>query len=564
MARSSTYCTDVGKVTKSPIFHVNGDDPEALVHTVRLAVEYRQQFHTDVFIDVLSYRKYGHNEGDEPRFTQPLLYKAIASHPNTRDIYADKLINEGIYNQDEIDQIIKDYDEILDDKTPKARELKKVIIPQFLKEDWGKFKYSSQEDFEKEVSTGVDRKKLLDLAVKINKLPKDKVFLSKIVKLLEERTKMAQNGQVDWAMGELLAYASLITEGHSVRITGQDSVRGTFSHRHAAVIIEDTDLQYFPLKNLEPDQVRFDIYNSLLSEYGVMGFEYGYALSTPQSLTIWEAQFGDFANVAQVVIDQYIGSAEEKWGLMNGLVLLLPHGFEGQGPEHSSARIERFLSIAAKGNMQIINPTNPANLFHVLRQQLKRNFRVPLIIFTPKSLLRHPKCISSLTDLEKGSFNEVIDDDNVDIEEVRRTVFCSGKIYYDLLAKKEEFEARDVAIIRIEQLHPFPHKKVEQMVKKYKNNLLNLWVQEEPENMGPWYYIQNQMNKYRILPVTRQASGSPAVGLFKIHEMQQKEIVNKVFRRCDCELKNKYCGLQCVVGSSRNEVIKQHNYFEKK
>jgi 2-oxoglutarate dehydrogenase E1 component len=562
--RSSTYCTDVGKVTKSPIFHVNGDDPEALVHTVRLAVEYRQQFHTDVFIDVLSYRKYGHNEGDEPRFTQPLLYKAIASHPNTRDIYADKLINEGIYNQDEIDQIIKDYDEILDDKLQKARELKKVIIPQFLKEDWGKFKYSSQEDFEKEVSTGVDRKKLLDLAVKINKLPKDKVFLRKIVKLLEERTKMAQNGQVDWAMGELLAYASLITEGHSVRITGQDSVRGTFSHRHAAVIIEDTDLQYFPLKNLEPDQVRFDIYNSLLSEYGVMGFEYGYALSTPQSLTIWEAQFGDFANVAQVVIDQYIGSAEEKWGLMNGLVLLLPHGFEGQGPEHSSARIERFLSIAAKGNMQIINPTNPANLFHVLRQQLKRNFRVPLIIFTPKSLLRHPKCISSLTDLEKGSFNEVIDDDNVDIEEVRRTVFCSGKIYYDLLAKKEEFEARDVAIIRIEQLHPFPHKKVEQMVKKYKNNLLNLWVQEEPENMGPWYYIQNQMNKYRILPVTRQASGSPAVGLFKIHEMQQKEIVNKVFRRCDCELKNKYCGLQCVVGSSRNEVIKQHNYFEKK
>lgn len=561
-ARSSTYCTDIGKVTKSPIFHVNGDDVEALVHTIRIALEYRQTFHTDVFIDILCYRKYGHNEGDEPRFTQPLLYKIIADHPNPRDIYAEKLIIQGIYSREEIDIIMKDYEDILDEKLLQARELKKVSIPQFLKSEWKDFRFAQPSDFEKTVKTGVSRKVLLELSDLLNRLPGEKAFFKKIIKLYEDRSRMVKEDRLDWAMGELLAYASLLKEGHPVRISGQDVIRGTFSHRHAGVVIEDTDQQYFPLKNLYPDQARFEIYNSLLSEYGVLGFEYGYALATPAGLTIWEAQFGDFHNVAQVIIDQYISSAEEKWGLMNGLVLYLPHGFEGQGPEHSSARMERFLNLSANNNMQIVNPTSPANLFHLLRQQLKRDFRLPLVIFTPKSLLRHPRCVSGIDDFENGQYQDVIDDPDTDIPEVRRVVFCTGKIYYDLLEKKEEFNARDIALIRMEQLHPFPEQKVAGILKKYRNNLLTLWVQEEPENMGAWYYIQNRMRKYHIVPVTRLPSGSPAVGLYKIHDMQQKEIIEKVFRRCDCDLLNKYCGLQCMVGSSRKEILKQHYYFK--
>lgn len=562
-ARSSTYCTDIGKVTKSPIFHVNGDDVEAMVHTIRIAMEYRQIFHTDVFIDILCYRKYGHNEGDEPRFTQPLLYKAIAKHPNPRDVYAKKLISQNIYTEKQLEQYKDDFESILEIKLNKAKELKRVTITQFLKEEWNGFRYGIEEDFHTQIPTGVSKEILDNLILKINELPGDKKFFRKIVKLMEERINMGKAGQIDWAMGELLAYASLLTEGHPVRVSGQDSVRGTFSHRHAAVVIEDTDQKYFPLKHLSEDQASFEIYNSLLSEYGVMGFEYGYSLATPKALTIWEAQFGDFANVAQVIVDQYISSAEEKWGLMNGLVLLLPHGYEGQGPEHSSARIERYLILAARGNMHIVNPTTPANMFHLLRQHIKRDFRVPLIVFTPKSLLRHPKCTSSLTELSENKFMPVIDDSEVDVNEVRRVVLCSGKIYYDLLEKKEEYKALDIALVRVEQLHPFPLEEIKKILGKYKNNLLTLWVQEEPENMGPWYYVQNLMRGMDIIHVSRQASGSPAVGLLKIHNFQQKEIVEKVFRKCDCELKNKYCGLQCVVGSSREEILKQHYYFEK-
>ncbi len=561
-ARSSTYCTDIGKVTKSPIFHVNGDDVEALVHTMQIAMEYRQLFHSDVFIDILCYRKYGHNEGDEPRFTQPLLYKAIAAHPNPRDIYAEKLINEGIYTKKQIETLKNDFDSILEEKLARSKELKKVTITQFLKEEWSGYRYGEEEDFENPIPTGVPHQTIVQLIKKINELPQEKKFFKKIVRLMEERIKMGEGGKIDWAMGEILAYATLLTEGHPVRISGQDSVRGTFSHRHAGVVIEDTDQLYFPLKNLSPEQASFEIYNSLLSEYGVMGFEYGYALTTPKTLTIWEAQFGDFANVAQVIVDQYISSAEEKWGLMNGLVLFLPHGYEGQGPEHSSARIERYLVLAARGNMHIVNPTSPSNFFHLLRQHMKRDFRVPLIVFTPKSLLRHPKCISSISALSESRFMPVIDDENVDIVEVRRVVLCSGKVYYDLLERKEEFGARDIALVRIEQLHPFPMKEIRKILRKYKNNLLTLWVQEEPENMGPWYYVQNMMRKLEIIHVARQPSGSPAVGLLKLHNIQQNEIINKVFRKCDCELKNKYCGLQCVVGSSRENILKQHHYFE--
>ncbi len=562
-ARSSTYCTDIGKVTKSPIFHVNGDEVESLLHTVEMAMEYRQRYATDVFIDILCYRKYGHNEGDEPRFTQPLLYKAIAKHPNTRDIYAEYLVEKGIYNNEQILEFEKDYDDILEGKLEAAKLLKKVYIQRFLKDDWKGFKYASLSDFSKHIDTGVTRDKLLKVADQINQLPADKNFIKKIRRLVADRKKAVEENRLDWALGELLAYGTLLTEGYPVRISGQDSVRGTFSHRHAGFVIEDTDQQYIPLKNLDDAKAPFEIYNSPLSEYGVLGFEYGYALAVPNGLTIWEAQFGDFNNVAQVIFDQYISSAEEKWGLMNGIVAFLPHGFEGQGPEHSSARIERFLNMAARNNMHIVNCTTPANLFHILRKHLHANYRTPLIIFTPKSLLRHPKCVSTLEEFESDTFQEVIDDPDVDVNEVRRVVYCSGKIYYELLERKEEFKARDLALVRIEQLHPFPIEEVRKINKKYKNNLLSLWVQEEPGNMGPWRHIQQEMAEIIPEPVTRQASGSPATGLTKVHLMGQEEIIQKVFRKCDCDLKHIYCGLQCVVGSSRKEILKQHQYFQK-
>lgn len=560
-ARSSTYCTDVGKVTKAPIFHVNGDDVEALVHVVRLAMEYRQSFYTDVFIDILSYRKYGHNEGDEPRYTQPVLYKQIANHPNPRDIYAEQLIKEGVYTPDEIKKLENDFDSFLEEKLEISKKLGKVKIQQFLHGDWKDFKYAEKEDFEKHYTSKITKELLFFLANKINYLPENEKFIRKTHKLVEERMRMMEEESIDWAMGELLAYGSILFSGHSVRISGQDSVRGTFAHRHAAHIIEDTDKTFTPLKYIDKSQGAFNIYNSPLNEYGGLGFEYGYALAYPKGLTIWEAQFGDFHNVAQVIVDQYISSAEEKWGLMNGLVLYLPHGFEGQGPEHSSARIERFLSNAARNNMQIINLTTPSNLFHILRESVYRNFRVPLIIFTPKSLLRHPKCKSSLDELVNGKFREVIDDENVDINEVRRLVFCSGKVYYDLLERKEELNARDIALVRIEQLHPFPTSQIAAIRKKYKNVLLTLWVQEEPHNMGAWRHVQHEFKEWDILPVARQASGSPATGLFKLHQIGQKEIINKVFRECICENQLKYCGLKCHDGSIREEILKQHQYF---
>ncbi len=561
-ARSSTYCTDIGKVTKAPVFHVNGDDVEALVHTVILAMKYRQEFHTDVFIDILSYRKFGHNEGDEPRFTQPILYKKIENHPSPLEIYVQRLIKEGIYNKDEITNHIEEFDSILETKLEASKKIKKTKIKQFLLEDWKGFKYPDNEDFKKTIPTGIKKENIAFLEEKINYLPADNKFFRKTHKLIKDRKKLFKQGKVDWAMAELLAYGSLLQEGHPVRISGQDSVRGTFAHRHAAHVIEDTDKTFTPLRYIARDQPKFQIYNSPLNEYGVLGFEYGYALAKPTGLVVWEAQFGDFINVAQVIIDQYVASAEEKWGLMNGLVLYLPHGFEGQGPEHSSARIERFLSVTARNNMQIVNLTTPANFFHVLRQHLNRNFMVPLIIFTPKSLLRHPKVISEINELESGVFREVYDDDDVNVDEVRRVVFCSGKVYYDLLHRKEKLIARDVALVRIEQLHPLPYDQIKKIVSKYKNALLHIWVQEEPENMGPWYYIQNQLHEFKLLAVTRVPSGSPATGLSRIHQIQQEEIIDKVFRECDCELQNKYCGLQCMVGKSRKQILKQHKYFQ--
>jgi len=560
-ARSSTYATDIAKVTRCPVFHVNGDDVEAVVYTVELALEYRQKFKTDVFIDLLCYRRYGHNEGDEPRFTQPLLYKEIAKHPNPFQIYAKQLQDQKVLSDEDVKAAEAEYEAMLDSKLELAKLSGKVKIDQFLYSTWKEYIYPSDKDHFETYLTKFDKDQLYKLALAMNTLPEGKSFFSKIVKLFDDRKKMVAEDKLDWAMGELLAYATLLSEGHPIRLSGQDSERGTFSHRHATVRIEDSEEKYYPLRNLQTPQAQFDVYNSLLSEYGVLGYEYGYALARPNTLTLWEAQFGDFHNVAQPVIDQYISSAEEKWGLKNGLVMLLPHGYEGQGPEHSSARIERFLILAAGGNMNILYPSNPANMYHALRRVMKRPYRVPTVIFTPKSLLRHAECVSSVADLADGTFHEVYDDTQTDVAEVRRLVFCTGKIYYDLLAKKRELNARDVAIIRIEQLHPFPKKQIKQIIKKYPNVLLKLWVQEEPENMGAWFYIQREMSFTELTLVARVQSGSPAVGLNKLHVIGQNELVYKVFRKCDCDLKNVYCGLQCVVGKSREEILKQHTYL---
>jgi 2-oxoglutarate dehydrogenase E1 component len=561
-ARSSTYSTDVGKVTRSPVFHINGDDAEAMVYALELAVEYRQTFHADVFIDILSYRKHGHNEGDEPRFTQPTLYRAIASHPNPHEIYAGRLMNEKLLSKKNISKLQDEFNQFLEEELEASQKTDVVHIRRFLKKLWSDFRHVEDRDFDVSPETGVNKDILLELADKVNRLPSDRKFFRKLEKLVAHRRKMVDENRLDWALAELLAYASLLRDGHSVRISGQDSVRGTFAHRHAGFTLEDRDESYFPLQHIDPGQPSFNIYNSPLNEYGVIGFEYGYALGSPNGLTIWEAQFGDFFNVGQVVVDQFMSSAEEKWGLINGLVMLLPHGFEGQGPEHSSGRIERFLNQAAGNNMQVLNCSTPANFFHALRRQLKREFRIPMVVFTPKSLLRHPRCVSGLDEMAAGAFQEVIDDKQTDPEKVKRVVFCSGKVFYDLLARKEALNARDVALVRVEQMYPFPKKQILKVAQRYPNALLNLWVQEEPENMGAWYYIENQIPELNFVPVARLSSASPATGLKGLHVIGQKEIIGKVFKKCHCELNLEYCGLQCVEGKSRAEILKQHKYFE--
>lgn len=560
-ARSSTYSTDVAKVTNNPVFHVNGDDAEAIAYVFELAMEYRQRFNTDVFIDILGYRKYGHNEGDEPRFTQPLLYKSIASHPTPLEIYASQLVKEKVLTPKDVNRAIEKFDNYLETEFEASKAIEKISIARFMPDIWSKFVFPVQEDFQKKPNTGVSKKVLDSLWSKMNHLPKEKQFFSKVHKILDDRQKMYDKGKVDWAMAELLSYATLINDGYPVRLSGQDSERGTFAHRHASFAMEDMSERYMPLRDSDEFKAPFNAFNSPLSEYGVMGFEYGYALGIANGLTIWEAQFGDFFNVAQVVVDQYISSAEEKWGLSNGLVLYLPHGYEGQGPEHSSARIERFLSLAARGNMQVMNFTTPANLYHALRLQMMRSFRIPMIIFTPKSLLRHPMCVSEVKELEVGEFQPVIDVTEVDVSKVKRLVFCTGKIYYDLLARKEELEAKNVALVRIEQLHPFPTEQVEAVIKKYSKAILTLWVQEEPENMGAWNYIRSVMPDHQLIPVARLASASPATGLAGLHDVGQNEIINKVFKACYCEKKLPYCNLDCVEGKGREEILKQHYYF---
>ena len=530
-ARTSTYCTDVAKVTLSPVLHVNADDPEAVVHASLFALEYRMTFKRDVFLDLLGYRKYGHNEGDEPRFTQPKLYKAIASHQNARDLYAAKLIAEGVIDESFVPKLEEEYKASLEEDLEDSRKLDKTIITPFMADEWSGFEAVQEEEMMKPVDTTFDKKKLTEIAKIITELPKGKKFLRKVVKLIEDRRKMFfETDTLDWAMGELLAYGTLLHEGYGVRMSGQDVERGTFSHRHAVVKVEESEEEIMQLNMLSEDQGRFQIYNSLLSEYGVVGFDYGYAMASPNTLTIWEAQFGDFSNGAQIMIDQYISAAEDKWKLQNGLVMLLPHGYEGQGAEHSSARMERYLQLCAKDNMYIADCTTPANMFHLLRRQMKSNFRKPLIVFTPKSLLRHPKAVSTADEMANGKFQEVIDDVSADVKKIKSLVFCTGKFYYDLLAVKEENNRDDVALVRVEQLFPLPAAQMKDIIAKYKNADDIVWAQEEPRNMGAWSHLLmhfSDVSKFRV--ASRRFYASPAAGSAVRSKRRHQEVITYVF-----------------------------------
>jgi len=529
--RSSTYCTDVGKVTLSPVLHVNADDAEAVVHAVLFALDFRMQFKRDVFIDLLGYRKYGHNEGDEPRFTQPKLYKAIAKHENPRDIYADKLIKNGVIEDGFVKKLEEEYKAKLEEELEDSRKEDTTRITPFMKDEWEGFENVQEDEMMAPVDTTIAIKTLDEVASVITKLPKDKKFLRKIAKLIEARyTMYFETNQLDWAMAELLAYGTLMTEGYGVRMSGQDVERGTFSHRHAVVKVEDSEEEIILHNSIPDKKADFCIYNSLLSEYGVVGFDYGYAMASPNTLTIWEAQFGDFVNGSQIMIDQYIPAAEDKWKLQNGLVMLLPHGYEGQGAEHSSGRMERFLQLCATDNMFVADVTTPANMFHLLRRQMKVKYRKPLIVFTPKSLLRHPKVISTKEEFATGTFQTVIDDASAKVDKIKTLVFCTGKFYYDLLEHQEKTERDDIALVRVEQLFPLPEDKIKEIMAKYKNADDIVWAQEEPRNMGAYSYLLLHFDEAKHFRVcSRRFYGSPAAGSSVRFKKRHEKVIESVF-----------------------------------
>ena len=528
-ARSSTYCTDIAKVILAPVLHVNGDDPEALVHAMRLAIEYRQRFQRDIFIDLLCYRKYGHNEGDEPRFTQPLLYKAISKHPNPREIYAQRLMSDGVATQIMVKEMQEEFKSMLELDFDEAKKIKHNVITPFMEKEWVDYPSAEPGVMLHPVDTTFDLDKLKDIAKHITTLPEGKKFLKKTVRLMGDRAaQVFERNSIDWGMGELLAYGSLLAEDYNIRISGEDVERGTFSHRHAILKVEDSGEEVNLLNEYPGKEGRFAIYNSLLSEYAVMGFDYGYAMASPDTLTIWEAQFGDFANGAQIMIDQFLTAAEDKWKVQNGLVLLLPHGYEGQGAEHSSARLERFLQMCAQENMTVANCTTPANFYHLLRRQHKRNFRRPLVVMSPKSLLRLPKAQSSMEELAHGTFQPILSDTTVAPEKVTKVVFCSGKLYYELANEREAQVADHVAIIRIEQLYPLDDLAIKQEVAKYPNAAMHVWAQEEPANMGAWTYMLWQMHQPLTL-VSPAPSAATASGSNKVALQRQRETIERVF-----------------------------------
>ncbi|WP_338375830.1 2-oxoglutarate dehydrogenase E1 component [uncultured Flavobacterium sp.] len=530
-ARSSTYCTDIAKVTLSPVLHVNADDAEAVVHAMLFALDYRMEFGADVFIDLLGYRKYGHNEGDEPKFTQPILYKAIAKHKNSRDIYAEKLRQEGIIDAGYVKELEAKYKAKLDENLEESRKKDLTVITPFMQNEWTGFEQVSDDEMLKKYDTSFDKAKLTEIAKTISELPEDKKFISKIKKIINDRKNMYfESDNLDWAMGELLAYGSLITEGYDVRITGQDVERGTFSHRHAVVKVEESEEEVVLLDKVKDKKGNFYIYNSHLSEYGVVGYEYGYALASPKTLTIWEAQFGDFSNGAQIMIDQYISAGEDKWNNQNGLVMLLPHGYENQGAEHSSARMERYLQMCAKHNMYIADCTTPANFFHLLRRQMLTNFRKPLIVFTPKSLLRHPLAVSKADEMANGQFQEILDDPNVkDKKVIKSLVFCTGKVYYDIIEKREELERNDVAVVRLEQLFPLAIDQIKEIIASYPNVDDYVWAQEEPKNMGAYSFMLMNFDLVKLRLASPKAYSAPAAGSYERSKKRQKNAIAMIF-----------------------------------
>ena len=529
-ARSSIYCTDIGKIVDAPILHVNGDDAEAVNFCAELAVDYRQKFGKDIYIDLLCYRRHGHNESDEPKFTQPKLYNVIAKHPNPREVYSKRLVEKGDTDAQMAKRMDKEFRSLLQDRLNLVKQKPWPYQPQKMEEEWKLLTLAVPSDFDKSPETGISKVDFENVGKALTTLPEGFKPIKQIEKLLKERkANFFEKRILNWADAELLAYGSLLLDRKIVRISGQDVKRGTFSHRHSMVFDAETNQPYCFLCNIKKGQEEFKIYNSLLSEFGVLGFEYGYAMASPNALVIWEAQFGDFVNGAQVLIDQFVTSSGTKWQQMNGIVMLLPHGYEGQGPDHSSARVERFLELAADYNIIVANITTPANFFHLLRRQLTWNFRKPCIVMSPKSLLRHPEVISPVKDFTKGGFKEIIDDDFADPKKVNKLLFCSGKIYFDLLHEQRKSKRKDVAIIRIEQLFPFPEIQIREIRKKYGQDAKVLWVQEEPENMGAWTYI---LRKYRTNVdegIFRPPSASPATGFSRIHHEEQQEIVNRAF-----------------------------------
>ena len=546
-ARSSPYPSDVGKMVDAPIIHVNGDDPEAVVYATRIATEFRLKFNRDVVIDLICYRRFGHNEGDEPSFTQPLMYKKIRSHPSTVNIYGEKLVKENLFGIDELNLKIKQFKDLLTDQFKTAKDYKPKI--EWFEGTWSRYKPEKGKD--RRGITGADIKILKNISDKINTAPEDKNIHKTILKILDARKKTVDQGYgIDWATAEALAFGSLLEEGYPVRLVGQDSGRGTFSQRHSVLRNQLDNSRYIPLNNISKYQKNFEVVDSFLSELAVLGFEYGYSLVEPNTLTLWEAQFGDFANGAQVIIDQFIASGERKWNRASGLVMLLPHGYEGQGPEHSSARLERYLQLCANDNLQIMNCTTPANYFHALRRQMHRDFRKPLIMMTPKSLLRNKLCVSNIKDFGKeNTFHRVMWDHAMDPQskgfiklkkktEIRKVILCSGKVYFDLLAAREKMKVNDVVIFRIEQLYPFPAKALVKELKPFADNAKFYWCQEEPKNMGAWFsvrdYIQWTLETIKakssdISYIGRSPDASPATGYAKRHLSEQQEIVKKVF-----------------------------------
>ena len=528
-ARSSTYCTDVAKVTLSPVLHINSDDAEAVVHAMKIALDYRMKFKRDVYIDLLGYRKYGHNEGDEPRFTQPKLYKSIAKHSNPLKIYSDKLIAEGTIDEAYSKKIVSDFKEVLEREFTKSKESTSSKVREFMEERWTDFERQRLEGMLKPIDSSYAKDNLKNIAKIVSTVPEGVKFVRKAERILNGRDKMVfETDSLDWGMAETLAYGSLLEEGFDIRISGQDVERGTFSHRHA-ILRDEISEERINLLNTNPkNKGEMNIFNSLLSEYGVLGFDYGYAMANPNTLTIWEAQFGDFSNGAQIIFDQYLSAAEDKWKMQNGIVILLPHGYESQGSEHSSARMERYLQLCANDNMIVADCTTPANFFHLLRRQMKRDFRKPLIVLTPKSLLRHPKAISSISELAEGTFQEVIDD-SINPENVKKLVFCTGKFYYDLLAEREALNRSDVALIRIEQLFPLHLEKIQKVIDRYPNVEKYVWAQEEPKNMGAWSHMLQRLDLVKLEVASRPYAAVPAPGSSARDKRRQKRVVDNVF-----------------------------------